>query len=58
MAFLRRIQQYFSYIMATAHIVHVLFWFHQYYTGALKWFAQGQSHEKPRGFRTPGLRAL
>ena len=44
---LRRLQQYFSHITATAYIIHALPGFHQYWADALKCFTQGQSHEKP-----------
>ena len=45
----RRFQQYFSHIMAIAHIIHVFSGYHQYYAGALKCLAQGYSRQKPRG---------
>ena len=44
-----RFQQYFSHITVTAHIIHVLTGFHQYWVGALKCLAKGHSHKKPRG---------
>ena len=54
-------QQYFSNITPTAQIFPVFPGFHQYWTGALKCFAQGQSHENSEDPvhsepRTPGLR--
>ena len=57
---LRRFQQYFSCITATAHIIHVFPGFHQYYAGALKCLAQGHSQENPGDPvrlepKTPGL---
>ena len=44
----RRFQQYFSHITATAHIIYIFPRFHQYKTGALKCFAHGNSHAKKK----------
>ena len=41
-----RFQQFFSHIMATAHIIHVFPGFHQHWVRALNYFAQGRSHKK------------
>ena len=58
---LYRFQQYFSHISAMTQIIHVFPGFHQYYPGAMKYFAQGNPREKPRGYsvartQDPGLR--
>ena len=45
---LRCFQQYFSYITATAHIIHVFPGFYWYKAGALKCLSQGHYNEKPR----------
>ena len=53
MVVLHRLQQFFSYTMATAHIIHVLPGFHQHEAGDLKCLAQGHSH-KQEGQDGPG----
>ena len=46
---LRRFQQYFSHITATAHIIHVFPGFHQYQAGHWSVLPKYTSAKKPRG---------